>query len=61
MSSAKQGALLQQNALDRFPLERRAMRVCSVDRARRTIGVCLSVYFAKAALLLFMISDENSY
>lgn len=61
MSSVKQGALLQQNALDKFSLECWAMQVCSVDRARMTIGLCLSVYFAKATLLPFMISDENSY
>lgn len=61
MSSVKQGALLQQNVLDKLSLECWAMKVCSVENARMTIGLCLSVCFSKATLLLFMISDQNNY
>lgn len=61
MCSVKQHALLQQNGLDRWALECRAMQVCNVERAQTTSGLCLSVYFSKATLLLLMISDQNSY
>lgn len=51
--------LLQQNVLEKLSLECWAIKVCNVENAQMTIGLCVSVCFSKATLLLLMISDQT--